>query len=93
MLGRTEKEITAENIFCDLIIIDNRKFNVRIMGTWVAIVTVQRKLKGDAAWEDVESFTENGAYVGCDPEKGVSYRIGVKTGNFTSGTVSTRISY
>lgn len=93
MLGRVEKDITAENTFCDSITIDNREFNVRIMGTWVATVTVQRKLKGDAAWEDVESFTENGAYVGCEPEKGASYRVGVKTGDFTSGTIVTRISY
>lgn len=93
MLGRVEKTITAEDVFCDPITIDCRKFNVRLGGVWVATVTVQRKLKGDYEWEDVETFTENGAYVGDEPEKGTSYRIGVNTGDFTSGIILTRISY
>lgn len=93
MLERTEKDITAENSFCEAIAVDRRKFNLRLTGTWVATVTVQRKLKGDSTWEDVESFTENGAYVGYEPEMSTTYRVGVKTGDFTSGTVAVRISY
>lgn len=93
MLGRVEQDITAEDTFGDSIAIGKRDFNVRLQGTWVATVTVQRKLKGDADWEDVETFTENGAYVGDEPEMGAAYRVGVKTGDFISGTIVTRISY
>ena len=65
-------------------------FNFSLSGSWDATVTVQRSWnKSD--WFDVDTFTSNFEGVGFDAEE-VYYRAGVKTGDFTSGTVSLRIS-
>jgi len=45
-----------------------------------------------ATWQDVETFTANAERVGDDPEKNINYRVGFKTGEYTSGTASVRIS-
>jgi hypothetical protein len=41
---------------------------------------------------DVASYTANIEDRGTEAETGVLYRVGVKTGNYTSGTVVARIS-
>lgn len=82
------KEITAENTFSDAVLTEGY-FNVSIWGTFVATVTVQRST--DASnWRDVDSFNAPIESYGFDPEY-IYYRIGVKTGGFTSGTVNVRI--
>ena len=53
-------------------------------------VTVQRSWNG-TDWFDVDTFTSNYEGVGFDAEE-VFYRVGVKTGDFTSGTVVLRLS-
>jgi len=82
------KEITAENTFSDAVHTEGY-FNVSIYGTFVATVFVQRST--DATnWRDVNSFTAPIETYGFDPEF-TYYRVGVKTGGFTSGTVNVRI--
>lgn len=70
------------------------KFGVKISGTFVATVTVQAK-EADAADStalDVESFTSpvlrSGEITG-----NYKVRVGVKTGDFTSGSVGLVISH
>ena len=66
-------------------------FNVSISGTWEGTVTLQRSFDGQT-WQDVETFTANAERVGDDPEKNINYRVGFKTGEYTSGAAVVRIS-
>lgn len=81
--------ITAQNTFTDKIQVIGH-FNLSISGTWAATVTVQRSWDG-TNWFDVDTFTSNYEGVGFDAEE-IWYRVGVKTGDFTSGTVVVRLS-
>jgi hypothetical protein len=81
--------ITAENSFTDPPIIP---INMSISGTFVATVVLQRTFDGGRNWLDVESFTEPAERQISEPEPGVLYRLGVKTGGFTSGTIYVRLS-
>jgi hypothetical protein len=80
--------ITAQNTFTTAVQLEGY-FNVSISGTWSATVTVQRSIN-NSTWVDVEAFTANTEKVGFEPEI-MWYRVGVKTGAFTSGTVVVRL--
>lgn len=82
------KSITAQNTWSDAMQI-NGWFNVSISGTFVATVTVQRSTD-NTNWRDVNTFTASFEGTGMEPEV-MWYRIGVKTGAFTSGTVDVRL--
>jgi len=78
------KSITAQNTFSDGLSLRG-DFSLSIGGTFSATVTVQRSFDG-STWADVDTFTsqyEGNGYEGV----GAQYRAGVKTGDFTSGTV------
>lgn len=66
--------------------------NISITGTWVATITLQRSFDSEITWYDVTTWTAN--YQGglTDMEKGVVYRIGCKTGEYSSGTCNVRLS-
>jgi hypothetical protein len=83
--------IAAANSFSASIALAG-KFNFNLSGTWVGTVVVQRSFNDGKSWLDVAEFTANGAYVGDEPEAGVLYRFGVKTGALTSGDVIGRLS-
>ena len=77
--------ITAQNTFSTPVLIQAHDvFDITVSGTFVATVFLQRS-KDSATWLDVESFT-------VPTEKSGSagsawyWRLGVKTGGFTSGT-------
>lgn len=85
----TTKSISAENTFTDAIkIVGN--FNLSISGTFVATLTVQRSTDG-TTWRDVNTFSAPFEGAGFDPML-MYYRAGVKTGNYTSGTVTVSIN-
>lgn len=81
-------DITAQNTFTTAVQLEGY-FNVSISGTFTATVTLQRSFD-NSTWRDVDSWTAPAEEVGMEPEI-CWYRIGVKTGNFTSGTVSVRL--
>ena len=92
--------ITAENTFTDWIQpyqaqqaghYEEGKLNVSIFGTFVATVTLQRTFDGGTVIRDVESFSAPTEEAVSDHESRVQYRIGVKSGDFTSGTVNVRL--
>ena len=83
--------ITAQNTYTDSIDIPADYFSVSVQGTFVATVTLQRSFNGGTTWYDVDTFTSAGEYIGQEPE-GCKYRIGVKTGEFTSGSVTVRLA-
>jgi len=90
-VGYVTKSITAQNTFSEAAAMQGY-FNLSLSGTWDATVTVQRSYDSGSTWVDVKTFTANTEEVGYEPETGVLYRFGVKTGAFTSGTVVGRIS-
>jgi hypothetical protein len=85
------RSIDNENLFTDAVEIVSY-FNISISGTWAGTVTVQRSFDGGSTWFDVATWTENTEEYGLEPERGVYYRVGIKTGEFTSGTAAVRLS-
>jgi hypothetical protein len=83
--------VTAENQFTDSVEL-YAYFNVSISGTWTATITAQRSFDKGSTWFDVKTWTANVQEYGLEPEKGVYYRIGVKSGAFTNGAAVLRIS-
>lgn len=77
--------ITAQNTFTTPILIQAaNKFDITVSGTFVATVVLQRS-KDQVTWLDVETFTAPVEKTG-DAGSAWYFRIGVKTGGFTSGT-------
>ena len=88
---KVSASIAAQNTFSNGVLI-TKDFSLSLSGTWVATVFVQRSFDGGTSWVDVESFTSNGEFVGYEPEEGIYYRFGCKTGGYTSGTVAGRLA-
>jgi len=86
-----DRSITAENQFTDSIEM-NGYFNISISGTWDGTVTCQRSFDIGDTWHDVNTWTDNTQEYGFEPERGVQYRAGIKTGNYSSGTCVVRLS-
>lgn len=91
MSGRqtVSADIDAENTFTDGIQLFGH-FNLSISGTFSANVTVQRSYD-NSTWLDVDTFTSASEEVGYEPQE-MYYRVGVKTGDYTSGTASVLLS-
>lgn len=65
-----------------------------IYGTWVGTLTIQRRFLDASGYTDpldVISYTANSENNIDDNAGNVEYRIGFKTGNYTSGTANIRI--
>ncbi len=89
-IKEVEASISAQNTFSGTVELKGM-YNLSLSGTWVATVHVQRSYDG-STWMDVGQYTGNVELVGTEPEDGVIYRFGVKTGNYTSGPVVGRLS-
>ena len=85
------KSIAAQNTFSDVTEMRGY-FNFSLSGTFVATVFVQRSFDKGVTWLDVESYTAATEQKGIEPEGGVYYRFGIKTGGYTNGTVVGRLS-
>ena len=83
------KTITSDNSFTDPVRLAGF-FNLSLRGTFVATVTVQRSFDEMVTWHDVDTFTAPTEDYGMEPEV-CWYRAGVKTGEFTSGSISVRL--
>lgn len=99
-LGQTvSATITAADTFTSHIRVTGigagRVFSIVITGTWVATVTLQRSVAEPGDWTDVTSYTINQSTTYNDTldNQIIYYRIGVKTGGFTSGTITAQLSY
>lgn len=91
--------ISAEDTWSDPIRVfgvgTDRAFTIVLSGTWVATVTLQRSIGAVGSWTDVTTYIANQTVNyndGLDNQE-IYYRIGVATGNYTSGTVEERLSY
>ena len=90
----------AENLFSSAIRVTGvgtaRSFTIDIAGTFVATVTLQRSFTSESTgFADVTSYTTVGTVALSDGfDNSICwYRIGVKTGNYTSGTVNIALRY
>lgn len=97
--GQTVSEdVTAENTFTGSIFVtgvgSSREFSISISNSFSATVTLQRSTD-DATWEDVETYTTTKAITFDDELDNLQYyyRIGVKTGDFTSGQADLILTY
>lgn len=72
-----------------------RTFNIIRSGTWSGTITLQRSVGEVGSWTDVTSYTTNATTTyndGLDNQT-IYYRIGFKSGNYTSGTASLELNY
>jgi len=91
MADSVTKSISAENTFSDPIRVDKGEFDLSISGTFVATVTVQRCRTSAGTYLDIEEHTAPAEKYGkCSGSW--YYRAGVKTGDFTSGSVEIDLS-
>lgn len=91
MASEVTKSITAENTFSDEITVQGY-FNISVTGIAGGTEVTVQKISGvdGTNHTDVDSFTADVETYGFDPER-KTYRIGVKTGDFGSGTCKVRI--
>lgn len=93
-----QESVTAENTFTNSVLVtgvgSSRDLNISIAGTWSATVTLQRSTD-DATWVDVQTYTTNTTTTYNDTFDNISYyyRIGVKTGDYTSGTAELGLTF
>lgn len=86
MFQSNTKDCDAENKFTDKIDCKSGYLSLSISGTWSGTVTLQRSFDGGENWFDVDTFTANTEETIHDPVKEVFYRVGIKTGDYTSKT-------
>lgn len=89
---------TAEDTFTAAVKVEGsgteRTLSVAISGTWSATVHLQRSYDGGSTWVDYRSYTSNTEVdVRDELSQTVHYRLGVKTGNFGSGTAVLTLTY
>ena len=90
-LKRAIATLTAQNTFTDWAKIRGLA-DISISGVSDSTVTVQRSFDGGATIKDVESFTASVEKVLEVSQQGVSYRVGIKTGNYGTDTVVCEVS-
>lgn len=94
--GQTvQSDISSENTFTNAIRVTgvdaSRIFTIIRAGTWSATVTLQRSLTSSTGpWEDVTTYTTNATITYDDTldNQIAWYRIGVKTGDFDTATIT-----
>jgi hypothetical protein len=96
---RVETSFSAENTFSDPIRVTgvgvSRSFAILISGTFTATVTLQRSVGELGSWEDVTTYTAgtSTSYNDALDNQIIYFRLGVKTGDFTSGSAVTVLNY
>lgn len=88
--------VSAANTFTSSIRVTGvggaRAMGVQVSGTWVGTITLQRSLD-EATWTDITTYTNTStSYNDSLDNQIIYYRIGFKTGNYTSGTASLTLS-
>lgn len=90
--------IAAQNTFTNEIRVTGvtRNFFLTISNIGTNEVTLQRSVGAPGSWVDVDSYTTNQTNTVINDELDnqiIYYRIGIKTGDYTSGTVTTTLEY
>lgn len=84
-------EITGENQFTPKYVFNEGYFSVDIRGDFVGTVTLQKSYDKGKTWYDTDNFIEPITTYGINSEDHVYYKLGVKTGEYKSGTINARI--
>lgn len=88
---------SAQNDFSNYIRVTGiggeRAFSVLVSGTYSATLTVQRSVAEPGTWVDVFNYGSNTSYNDGLDNQVIYYRIGIKAGNYTSGTAEITLSY
>lgn len=97
---RVEAAISGQDQWSDPIRVsgvDNqRKFQITIAGTWAGTVHLQYSVGEPGSWVDVKSWTgntTNETYDDTLDNEIIYYRIGIKSGNYTSGTANVSLTF
>ncbi len=89
----TVASCTKENVFSDWWTVRDRLLmTISSTAAWVGTVTTQIRYSTSGTAYDTDTFTADTVAVGIVPENGCQMRIGIKTGGYTSGKVSVRLS-
>ena len=89
---KKSRAITAENQFSDELQFDsNEVVIIEVTGTWSATVVVQRSPDFGVNWLDYATIIDNTSTAITELDDHIYYRIGVRTGDFVSGTVNVAI--
>lgn len=72
-----------------------RTFQIVITGTFTATVHLQRSVGNEDNWTDVSSYTsaQNFSFSDGFDNQIIYYRLGIKSGNYTSGTATVNLIY
>lgn len=97
---QTNNNLAAANTFSSAVrvtgVSGDRVFNYAITGTWSGTLTLQRSLDSESSgFVDVTTFTGNSTSTYNDGLNNTIawYRIGFKTGQYTSGTATIALTY
>jgi hypothetical protein len=96
---QVSETLAGANQFSDPIRItgvgSGRTFQLEITGTWVGTVTLQRSVSEPGVWTDSINYTSNDSEPINDSldNQIIYYRIGIKTGNYTSGSATAVLTY
>tara|TARA_R110001632_G_scaffold143808_1_gene259954 strand:+ start:289 stop:603 length:315 start_codon:yes stop_codon:yes gene_type:complete len=90
---KTISSDTSADQFSDTTFLDG-DFSLSISGAigGSGIVTVQRSTDGGTTFHDVDTFTAIGEHVGFEPTPSTAYRVGMKNGQYASGTTVLQLS-
>ena len=88
-----EASLTAENTFTAALtgIVAGTRVSVSVSGSYSATVTLQRRVDG-SNYRDVTNWTSETESTYVSDEK-QDLRLGIKSGDFTSGTAVCRIGH
>ena len=67
------------------------KIDLSVSGTFAATISLQRSFDG-SAWHTVEEYTVPTEKIIENPTQTVKWRLGIDTGNWTSGSAVVRLS-
>jgi hypothetical protein len=85
------QSVTAQNQFTAPFKVNKGdRVGINLTGTWTATVTVQQKVDGTNFDDTAYTYTTNGIRSIIADFDG-DMRVGVKTGGFTSGTVTIEV--
>lgn len=90
-IGKAEASVAAQNTFTSTVKPVGGYLNLSISGTWAGTVTLQRSFDSGSTYVDVATYAAN-AEKAIEDKEDVIYRVGIKTGEYTSGTAVLRLS-
>lgn len=90
----TAEDNGTDSIFVTGVGATSRRFTFTLTGTWSGTVTLQRSAD-NVSWADVNTYTTNGtrSYNDSLDNSELYYRLWIKPGDYTSGTVGMELVY